>query len=324
MAAPNGDFSLTSTTTPSLGPFTGARRLRAMLADPTHTVACPGIYDGLTARLALSTGHDCLYMTGAGTSLSRLGFADLGLATQDTMVANVSAICALSPATPVIADADTGYGGPLQVSRTVAAYARAGCAALHLEDQVEQKRCGHLLGKELVGREVWYGKLRAAVRARDGVGSEMMIFARTDARQGLGFEEAVERCRGAVGCGVDGLFFEAMQSRDEAARVIAAVKEMERESGRSIPVLLNVVPGGVTPDMSVDEARALGFRVVIFPLVCIDAVIDEAGKRLARLKETGQSGGGPGVKRAFNLCALQECMEIDRLAGGQAYATVGQ
>ena len=174
-----------ATATPSLAPFTGATRLRALLSDPHTTVFAPGVYDGLTARLALAAGHTALYMTGAGTSLSRLGIADLGLVTQDVMVANAAMLASLDPATPLIADADTGYGGPLQVGRTVALYARAGVAALHLEDQVEMKRCGHLLGKELVAREVWWSKLRAAVRARDQVvGTEgMMIFARTDARQ---------------------------------------------------------------------------------------------------------------------------------------------
>lgn len=102
------------------------------------------------------------------------------------------------------------------------------------------------------------------------------------------------------------------------------VRKMEQTAGRSLPVLLNVVPGGVTPDMSVKEANELGFRLVIFPMACMDAVIDECGKRLAKMKETGESGGGPGVKRAFNLCALQECMELDRLAGGKAYNTVGE
>jgi 2-methylisocitrate lyase-like PEP mutase family enzyme len=178
--------------TPSLAPLTGAATLRRLLFNTSHTVFAPGVYDGLTARLALSTGHEALYMTGAGTSLSRLGLADLGLTTQTVMLSTLASICALSPATPVIADADTGYGGPVQVARTVAMYARAGCAALHIEDQVEQKRCGHLLGKELVERDVWWGKLRAAVKARDSVhpgGKEvarkegMMIFARTDARQ---------------------------------------------------------------------------------------------------------------------------------------------
>jgi 2-methylisocitrate lyase-like PEP mutase family enzyme len=181
MAASNGVAS----STPSLAPFTGATRLRALLADPHATVVAPGVFDGLTARLALAAGHEAIYMTGAGTSLSRLGIADLGLATQDTMVSNAATIAALRPDVPVIADADTGYGGPVQVGRTVAMYARAGIAALHLEDQVDQKRCGHLLGKELVDKEVWWSKLRAAVRARDQVvGKEgMLILARTASRQ---------------------------------------------------------------------------------------------------------------------------------------------
>jgi 2-methylisocitrate lyase-like PEP mutase family enzyme len=192
MATINGTNSQIPIPIPSLAPLTGAATLRRLLSDRTTTVLAPGIYDGLTARIALSTGHHALYMTGAGTSLSRLGLADLGLTTQTIMLSTLASITALSPATPVIADADTGYGGNVQVSRTVAMYARAGCAALHIEDQVEQKRCGHLLGKELVEREVWWGKLRAAVRARDAVtpGGEgagrregMMIFARTDARQ---------------------------------------------------------------------------------------------------------------------------------------------
>lgn len=263
-------------------------------------------------------------MTGAGTSLSRLGWADLGLVTQDTMATNAAMIASLNPGVPVIADADTGYGGPVQVARTVSMYARAGVAALHLEDQVEQKRCGHLLGKQLVEREVWYSKLRAAVKARDGVGSEMMLFARTDARQGFGFEEAIERCEGAVGCGVDGVFFEAIQSREEARKVIEGVKGIEGRCGRRVPVLLNVVAGGDTPEMTVEEATEVGFRVVIFPMACMDPVIDACEKSLRRLRETGQSQGGPGVKRAFNLCGLQEAMEVDRLAGGKAYDSVGK
>lgn len=190
---------------------------------------------------------------------------------------------------------------------------------------MEQKRCGHLLGKQLVDRETWYAKLRAAVRARDGVGSEMVIFARTDARQGMGFQEAIERCEGAVvEGGVDGVFFEAIRSREEAAEVIKGVRKIEEKVGRKVPVLLNVVAGGDTPEFTAEEARELGFSVVIFPMACMDAVIDECEKRLRSLKETGKGESGPGVKRAFNLCALQEAMEIDRLAGGKAYDSVGQ
>lgn len=310
--------------TPFLAPLTGAKRLRELLSDPNYTLACPGVFDGLTARIALAAGFSALYMTGAGTSLSRLGFAGLGLVGKDVRIEQITMTAALSPSTPVIADADTGYGGPVQVARTVVAYARAGCAALHIEDQVEQKRCGHLLGKELVSREVYFAKLQAAVRARDQVQSEMMIFARTDARQGMGFDEAIARCEGAVEAGVDGIFFEAMQDKDEAMRVIACVREMEKKYGRSIPTLLNIVPGGTTPDFSIEEANEMGFRIVIFPKACIDPVIDAVGDRLAKLKETGKSGGGTGVKKEFNLCGLQECMEIDRLAGGSAYSTIGQ
>jgi 2-methylisocitrate lyase-like PEP mutase family enzyme len=138
-------------------------------------------------------------------------------------------------------------------------------------------------------------------------------------------EEALARCRGAITeADVDGIFFEAIKSRDEARQVIAMVHDLEKEVGRDIPVLLNVVAGGDTPELSVAEAQEIGFRVVIFPMACMDAVIDECGKRLAKLKETGESWGGPGVKRAFNLCGLQECMEIDRAAGGKAYSTVGE
>ena len=314
-----------ATSTPYFQPFSGATTLRKTLSSPEATVLAPGIFDGLTARVALSAGHTAMYMTGAGTSLSRLGWADLGLTTQETMISQLSMICSLSPTTPVIADADTGYGGPVQVARTVAAYARAGCAALHLEDQVEQKRCGHLLGKQLVDRETWYAKLRAAVRARDGVGSDMLLFARTDARQGMGFDEAMERCHGAVlEGGFDGVFFEAIQSKEEALKVMEGIKELRKKAGRHVPILLNVVAGGATPEFSIDEAHEMGFNLVIFPMACMDAVIDECSKRLKSLKETGKGDTGPGVKRAFNLCALQEAMEIDRLAGGKAYDSVNE
>jgi 2-methylisocitrate lyase-like PEP mutase family enzyme len=138
-------------------------------------------------------------------------------------------------------------------------------------------------------------------------------------------EEALARIRGAITeAGVDGLFFEAIKSVDEARQVTAFVRDLEKETGRDIPILLNVVAGGDTPELSVEEAKEIGFRVVIVPMACMDAVIDECTKRLTDLKETGKSPSGPGVKRAFNLCGLQECMEIDRSAGGKSYDTVGE
>ena len=155
-----------------------AKRLRDFLAKPGHMVVAPGVYDGITARLAIEQGFECLYMTGAGTNMSRLGMADLGIATMNDMHANAAMIASIDPSIPVIADADTGYGGPIMVARTVQAYARAGVAGLHIEDQVQEKRCGHLLGKQLVEREVFYSRLKAAIKARDEVGSEMLIIAR--------------------------------------------------------------------------------------------------------------------------------------------------
>ena len=252
--------------------------------------------------------------------MSRLGLADLGLATQDTMRANAEMLSALDPAVPFIADADTGYGGPIMVARTVTQYARAGAAALHIEDQAQQKRCGHLLGKVIVEREEWYARLRAAVGARDAVGSDMLIIARTDARQTFGFEEAVERLQEAVRIGVDVVFFEAMASVDEARKVCAIFRETDT------PVLLNMVPGGVTPNMSYAEAKKIGFRIMIVPGICIAPVIESCTKELEHLKTHGEvvaSNAKEGVVRGFKLCGLEECIAIDQKAGGKAYDTVG-
>lgn len=157
--------------------------------------------------------------------------------TLNDMVQNAAMIAGINPSVPVIADADTGYGGPVMVSRTVKQYAQAGVAALHIEDQVQQKRCGHLLGKQLVDRETYYARLRAAVKTRNEIGSDMLIIARTDARQSYGFDEAVARLEGAVEIGVDVVFFEALASEDEAAKVCEIFK------GKAA-TFLNMVPGG--------------------------------------------------------------------------------
>lgn len=257
--------------------------------------------------------------TGAGTSISRLGWADLGLATLNDMVSNASMIASLDPSIPVIADADTGYGGPVMVSRTVVQYARAGIAALHIEDQVQQKRCGHLLGKQLVDRETYYARLRAAVTARDQIGSEMLIIARTDARQSYGFDEAVARLREAVKIGVDVVFFEAMASKEEAAEVCRLFA--------GTPCFLNMVPGGTTPDISVDEAQKMGFKIMIHPVICFQPIMAALRKEFRILKSTGVVSEGnqvAGVKDAFNLAGLQECIALDQAAGGQAYGGIGQ
>lgn len=235
------------------------------------------------------------------------------------MVGNAAMIASLNPAVPVIADADTGFGGPIMVSRTVAKYSQAGVAALHIEDQVQQKRCGHLLGKQLVERDVYYARLRAAVKTRNDIGSDMLIIARTDARQSFGFDEAVERLQEAVKIGVDVVFFEAMESEDEAGKVC--------EIFRGTPVLLNMVPGAVTPTMSVERAQQLGFRIMIHPGICLEPIIKAVQNEFKALQSTGmctQENASAGIKNAFNLAGLQECITFDQEAGGDSYSTVGK
>ena len=185
--------------------------------------------------------------------------------------------------------------------------------------QVQEKRCGHLLGKQIVDREVYFSRLRAAVAARDQLQSDMLIIARTDARQTYGFDEAIERLQEAVKIGVDVAFLEALQSKEEMEKVCKIMG--------NTPVLLNVVPGGVTPEYTIEEASKMGFRIIIYPGLCMGPVLESVSKELKTLQTTGKSsssGSAGGVKEAFNLCGLQECIDIDKRSGGQAYATVGQ
>ena len=259
--------------------------------------------------------------TGAGTSMSRLGMADLGLATFTDMHQNAAMIASINPAVPIIADADTGYGGPINVAHTVKAYARSGVAGLHIEDQVQEKRCGHLAGKLLVSREVYANRLRAACKARDEGGGEIVIIARTDARAGTdpdgngGFDEALSRLKMAAEIGVDALFFEALQDETECRQAIERLPKL--------PVLLNMVPGGKTPIISNDEANRLGFRIVIWPTLGLEAVVPAVKSALQVLKKTGKTPAeqamGPGA--LFEVCGLRDLMAFDEGVGGKAYSS---
>lgn len=253
--------------------------------------------------------------------MSRLGMADLGLTTFTDMHQNAAMIASLNPSVPVIADADTGYGGPINVAHTVKSYARSGVAGLHIEDQVQEKRCGHLSGKLLVTREVFYNRLRAACKARDESGSGILIIARTDARAGKdvegngGWQEALERLKGAADIGVDALFFEALQDEDECRE---AIKQLPQ-----IPVLLNMVPGGRTPIITNDEANKLGFRIVIWPTLGIEAAVASVEGALKTLKESGRTPKDQaiGPNKLFEVCALKELMAFDESVGGKAYSS---
>ena len=261
--------------------------LRHLIAAPELLVA-PGAWDGLTARLVEQAGFQAVYMTGAGTAAAH-GFPDYGLVTGTEMAANAGRMADCTTI-PLIADADTGYGNELNVTRTVRDYERAGVAALHIEDQVAPKRCGHLDGKQVIPTEEFAGKIRAAVQARRD--PDLVIIARTDARAVADLDEAVARANAAVEAGADLIFVEAIPEMAELAAV------PQRVHG---PCLLNVVPGGKTPPVDLGAAQAMGYAMAICPAVLLTTVLAAGDRALADLKAMGLPTDRPaaGVVEAF-------------------------
>jgi len=279
--------------------MTKAKRLRELLGGPKPLLA-PGAYDGITARLVAQAGFEAVYMTGAGTAAT-LGYPDFGLVTMTEMVENAGRLAEAVPI-PLIADADTGYGNELNVTRTVRAYEARGVAGIHLEDQVSPKRCGHLDGKEVVPLEAYLANIRAAVAARRD--PDFLLIARTDARAVVGFEEAVTRANAALAAGADMAFVEAIPDLDELARV------PQRVQG---PCLLNVVPGGKTPIVSATEAAAMGYRLVIYPSLLIESGILAGDAALAALRATGRPGAEAGKLDIVELFARLGASEWNAL-----------
>jgi 2-methylisocitrate lyase-like PEP mutase family enzyme len=238
-------------------------------------VIAPGAYDCITARCIAQAGFPAVYMTGAGTAAS-FGYPDYGLLTMTEMAENAGRIAA-SVTVPVIADADTGYGNELNVTRTVRDYEQRGVAGLHIEDQGFPKKCGHLDNKEIVPREEFIAKIRAAVAAKRD--PDFIIIARTDARAVLGFEEAIARANAALAGGADMAFVEAPQTLEEVAAVPRLVKG---------PCLLNVVWRGKTPEVGFEEAQHMGYRLAIVPGMLFKAVIGVCDATLAELRSTGR------------------------------------
>jgi carboxyvinyl-carboxyphosphonate phosphorylmutase len=249
-------------------------RLRQMLNAPGIIVA-PGAYDGFSARLIEAAGFQAVYMTGAGTAASHLGQPDLGRATL-TEMANHAGHLASCVSLPVVADADTGYGNVLNVVRTVREYEKAGVAGLHLEDQVAPKKCGHIAGKQVVEPKEFADKIRAAVEYKTD--PDFVIIARTDARAVTSLDDAIDRGNRAAEAGADVVFIEAPQTDDEIQRVAREVKA---------PLLANMVQGGRTPAVKVAELERIGFKIVIFPAVCMAAAVPAMERSLQQLKDTG-------------------------------------
>ena len=232
-----------------------ATRLRELLAQPDLFVA-PGAYDALSARLIAQAGFPAVYMTGFGTAASVLGQPDVGLLTMSEMVSRAAALAAVVGDRPLIADADTGYGNPINVRRTIREYERAGVAAVHIEDQLWPKKCGHMEGKQVIPLDEMVQKIRAAVDARQD--PDFVIIARTDANAVYGLEDALRRGRAYREAGADVIFIEAPRSIEELRTIAQAFPD--------VPLLYNWAESGKTPLLSLEEIHALGFKLVIFPV----------------------------------------------------------
>ncbi|AEG93263.1 isocitrate lyase/PEP mutase family protein [Ramlibacter tataouinensis] len=271
--------------------------LRQQLATSGMLVA-PGAYDAIGARMIEQAGFGAVYMTGAGTSAAR-GYPDFGLLTMSEMVEN-AAVMARSVAIPLIADADTGYGNELNVTRTVREYEARGIAGVHIEDQVSPKRCGHLDGKVVIPREDFVSKIRAAVEARRT--ADFFIIARTDSRATRDFEEAIWRANAALDAGADMAFVEAVQSAEEMAAVPKRVKG---------PCLLNVVPGGKTPSLEMRHAEEMGYKLAIVPGLMLVAALQAGDAALKQLRETGMPPqAGSTVGELFRRFGADEWNEL--------------
>lgn len=275
-------------------------QLRARLTQPTILVA-PGAADALTARLIQDAGFEAVYATGAGIANAQFALPDLGLLSSTEMITQIRRIVQ-AVTIPVIADADTGYGNPLNVMRTVQEYAHAGVAAIQLEDQVSPKKCGHFDGKEVIAAEEMAQKIRAAVEARTD--ADLVIIARTDALATHGYAEAIRRARLYAAQGADVIFVEALHTPFE-------ITNTPREI--SAPVLFNMTEGAKTPMYSASELQALGYKIVIYPNMTLRVAMRAVQESLGVLKAEGTS-----ASLLTRMATWEERQRIMRLAEYEA------
>nr|WP_163503380.1 oxaloacetate decarboxylase [Halomonas socia] len=253
--------------------------LADLIQQTQGAVVAPGVYDPFTANLAAQAGFECVYLSGASLAYTQLGRPDLGLVTMTEVADSIAAIRDRVDIGLVV-DADTGYGNALNVQRTVRVFERSGASAIQLEDQTFPKRCGHLSGKTLISADEMVGKIQAACDARHGRATQ--IIARTDGIAVEGVEAAMERAERYLEAGADVLFIEAPQSRQQQLMITARFQQR-------IPLLANMVEGGLTPAGSADELADLGFKLVIFPGGLARAVIRQASAYFESLKQHGST-----------------------------------
>ena len=263
-----------------------------------ESVLMPGVWDALSVRLAAQAGFTTVFLSGYCVSGTLLGLPDVGYLTQGEMAAVATRVCAASPETTVVVDADTGYGNPLNVVRTVELWEQAGASGMFLEDQVWPKRCGHMAGKQVVERGEWLAKLQAALDHR----RTLHVTARTDARGAVDLDEALERARMARDEGVDALFVEAPESVAELERIAGALP--------GITLVANMVETGRTPLLTPPELAELGFTLIVSPLTALFAMVKEVRTALDLLQEKGSLRDD--LDRLMTFDGFAEVVDLER------------
>jgi 2-methylisocitrate lyase-like PEP mutase family enzyme len=243
-------------------------------------ILAPGVYDLISALIADRMGFQALYVTGYGAVASALGLPDAGLATYSDMIERIGRIAAMAK-TPVIADADTGYGGLLNVRHTVRGYERAGVSAIQLEDQEFPKKCGHTPNRRVIALDDMVRKIRVASDSRSS--ADFLIIARTDSRTSLGLDEALRRGEAYAKAGADIVFIESPESEDEMAQIARAI---------DTPLLANLVNGGRTPMLPASRLKELGYAIAIYPVAGFLAAAQAMTNAYGEIRDRGQSGVG--------------------------------
>jgi len=284
--------------------MTQTQQLRKLLNLP-GIISAPGAYDCLTAKIIEQAGFPAIYMTGAGTSVARFGYPDLAITTETEMVSSARAIVA-STDIPVIADADTGYGGILNIQRTIRDYEQAGVAGIHIEDQEFPKRCGHLNGKQVIEAHEMVPRIKAALDARTD--PDFVVIVRTDALAVTGWEDTIERCYQYIDAGADGLFIEAIRSREEAEAIVSLFQ---------VPIMYNFVETGKSPLINKDDLESMGFKIVIYPVSALLSVTNVVANVMSELKKYGTTShmieNMVSVTEAFDLVGLSDMLNTSEI-----------
>ena len=261
--------------------------LREQLEDRNKIIVLPGVFDALSAKIAEHVGFEAMFQTGYGSSAALLGMPDFGLLNSGETVDNALRIIRAVRA-PVLVDADTGYGNPLNVWRLVRDLESLGAAGIFLEDQVWPKRCGHMVGKEVISKNEYIPKLKAALEARQS--KDFIIVARTDARAPMGLDEAIERGKAYRKAGADVIFVEAPRSIEELKKVANEI---------DAPLVANMIEDGVTPNLPASELLKLGYQIAVFPLSAIYSATFAMRQVLTELKNTGTTNDARKIMVTF-------------------------